>query len=193
MTQSDLVAALQPVTDALGRLGVRYFIGGSVASSAHGIARASIDVDLIAELEATHIGPLADALATAYYVPIEHMRLAVTEHRSFNLIHFATMFKIDVFVSRGRPFDRSAIERATAQPIDDGDDGPRVVVASAEDTILAKLEWFRRGGETSDRQWGDVVGMLRVTPNADRAYLSRWAAELNLSDLLDRALAEAAS
>jgi len=155
MNPSDLVAALQPVTDALERFGVRYFVGGSIASSAHGIARASIDVDLIAELDATHVESLAAALASSYYVPVEHMRIAVRERRSFNLIHFATMFKIDVFVSKRRPFDCSAVERATPQPIDDREDGPQVVVASAEDTILAKLE-------------------------------------LNVSDLLDRAFAQAA-
>jgi hypothetical protein len=191
MTQSDLVAALQPVTDALDRLGVRYFIGGSVASSAHGIARSSIDVDLIAELETAHVEPLAAWLAPAYYVPVEHMRVAVADRRSFNLIHFATMFKIDVFVSKRRPFDRIAVERATPQSLDGRDDGPRVAVASAEDTVLAKLEWFRRGGETSERQWADVVGVLKVTPGADRNYLRRWAAELKVRDLLDRAFAEA--
>ncbi len=62
-------------------------------------------------------------------------------------------------------------------------------VASAEDTVLAKLEWFRRGGETSERQWWDILGILRVTTGLDRAYLRRWADSLGVTDLLDRALA----
>ena len=191
MTESDLMAALRPVTDALDRLGVRYFIGGSVASSAHGIARASLDVDLVAELEPSHLQPLARQLASAYYMPEEHMRLAVADRRSFNLIHLATMFKIDVFVSKRRPFDRMAVERARPQVFGATDESPSLLVASPEDTVLAKLEWFRRGGETSERQWGDVVGVLKVTPDADRGYLRHWASELNVSDLLDRAFTEA--
>ena len=103
------------------------------------------------------------------------------------------MFKIDVFVSKGRPFDRQAVQRARPQAIDEGPDAPRFLVASPEDTVLAKLEWFRLGGETSERQWWDVVGILRVSDDADRVYLQRWAAALGIADLLVRALADAVS
>jgi len=97
-----------------------------------------------------------------------------------------------VFVSKGRPFDREAAERARPQAIDEAADAPRFLVASPEDTVLAKLEWFRLGGETSERQWWDIVGVLKVTEDADRPYLSRWAASLGVADLLERALADAA-
>jgi hypothetical protein len=103
------------------------------------------------------------------------------------------MFKIDVFVSKGRPFDREAAERARLQTIDEAPDAPRFPVASAEDTVLAKLESFRLGGETSERQWWDVVDVPRVAEDADRAYLRRWAAALNVTDLLERALVDATS
>ena len=192
MSGSDLVAALVPVTDALQGLGVRYFIAGSVASSAHGVARASLDVDVVAELDLVHIDRLADRLEAAYYVPRSHMRTAAVERRSFNLIHLKTMFKIDVFVSKRRPFDQAAADRARAQGFDDTPGAPHLLVASAEDTVLAKLEWFRLGGETSERQWWDIVGVLRVNPDVDAGYLHRWAAELSVADLLDRALAQAA-
>ena len=69
---------------------------------------------------------------------------------------------------------------------------PHVLVASAEDTVLAKLEWFRRGGETSERQWWDIVGVLRVNPAVDTGYMKRWSAELGVADLLVQALAQAA-
>jgi hypothetical protein len=192
MTEADLVAALRPVAEAFDALGVRYFLGGSVASSAHGVPRASLDADVIAELEPSHVGRLAHWLAAAYYVPIEQMRTAAVERRSFNLIHLATMFKIDVFVSKGRPFDRSAAERARQQVIGEHTDRP-FFVASAEDTVLAKLEWFRLGGETSERQWWDIVGVLKVGEDADRAYLRRWSSALGVGDLLERALADASS
>ncbi len=118
------------------------------------------------------------------------MRTAAVERRSFNLIHLATMFKIDVFVSKGRPFDRSAAERARRHVIDDETPDGGFFVASAEDTVLAKLEGFRLGGETSERQWWDIVGVLRVGADADRAYMNRWSAALGVSDLLERALAD---
>ena len=193
MTESDLVAALRPVTEALDALAVRYYLGGSVASSAHGIARASLDADLVAALEPHHVDAFVKHLAAAYYIPEDRLRSAVATRSSCNLIHLATMFKIDVFVSKGRPFDQEAARRARPQAIDETEDGHLFPVASAEDVVLAKLEWFRLGGETSERQWWDVIGVLRVAEDADRAYLRRWAAALSLTDLLERALADAAS
>ena len=193
MTESDLVAALRPVTDTFEVLGVRYYIGGSVASSAHGIARASLDADVVAALEPEHVDAMVSRLASAYYIPVDRLRSAVAARTSCNLIHLATMFKIDVFVSKGRPFDRQVAERAQPQAIDEAPDARRFPVASAEDTVLAKLEWFRLGGETSERQWWDVVGILKVTAGADRIYLGRWAASLGVADLLERALADAAT
>jgi hypothetical protein len=193
MTESDLVSALRPVADALDALGVRYYLAGSVASSAHGIARASLDADIVAELEPVHVDSLVDRLASAYYIPVDRLRSTVAARSSCNLIHLATMFKIDVFVSKGRPFDRQAAERARHEALDEASDARRFPVASPEDTVLAKLEWFRLGGETSERQWWDVVGILRVTEDADHAYLLRWAGSLGVADLLERALIDAAS
>jgi len=193
MTDSELISALRPVAEAFDALGVLYYLGGSVASSAHGIARASLDADVVASLEPQHVDALTARLAAAYYIPMDRLRSAVAERSSCNFIHLATMFKIDVFVSKGRPFDREAVARARAQAIDEAPDAPRFPVASPEDTVLAKLEWFRLGGETSERQWWDIVGVLRVTSDVDRAYLQRWAASLGVNDLLDRALADAAS
>jgi hypothetical protein len=193
MTESDLVAALAPVADALGALGVPFFIGGSLASSVHGIARASLDADVVTALEPQHVDPLVMRLADAYYIPVERLRTAAAAHTSCNLIHLATMFKIDLFVSKGRPFDREAEARARPQPIGETPDAPRLPIASPEDTVLAKLEWFRRGGESSERQWSDVVGVLKVTERADLPYMRRWAESLGVSDLLERALGEAGS
>jgi hypothetical protein len=191
VTESDLVGALRPVVDLLDALGVRYYLGGSVASSAHGIARASLDADVVAALESEHVDPLVNRLESAYYIPTDRLRSAVAARSSCNFIHLATMFKIDVFVSKGRPFDRQAAERARPQAIDEAPDAPRFLIASPEDTVLAKLEWFRLGGETSERQWWDVVGILKVTEDADRRYLRRWATPLGVADLLERALVDA--
>ena len=192
MTASDLVIALRPVAEALDALGVPYYIGGSVASSAHGVARASLDTDVVAVLEPEHIDALVARLGSAYYIPVDRLRWAADVKSSCNLIHLATMFKIDLFVSKGRPFDRRAMERARRHALDEGPDGLQVPIASAEDTVLAKLEWFRLGGEISERQWWDIIGVLRVNATVDRGYLRESADSLGVTDLLDRALADAA-
>lgn len=188
MTAPDLLLALGPVLEALRALGVRHYVGGSIASSAHGVPRASIDADLVAELGPRHAAPLAAALRDSYYVSEERVQDAVSRRGSFNVIHLETMVKVDVFVSRDRPFDRRAFDRAR---VADPGAGGEIPVSSAEDTILAKLEWFRSGGEVSERQWGDVLGVLRVAVGLDETYLRRGAAELGVADLLARALAEA--
>lgn len=191
MTDGDLVSALRPLADAFDALGVRYYVAGSVASSAHGIARASLDADVVADLEPHHVDEIVSRLGSMYYIPIDRLRSAAADRTSCNFIHLATMFKIDVFVSKRRPFDRQAAERALPQALDEASGTATFPIASAEDTVLAKLEWFRRGGQISERQWWDIVGVLRVTRNADRAYLRRWAPSLGVADLLDRVLSDA--
>lgn len=188
----DLLAALTPVVEAFEALGVRYYIGGSVASSAHGMPRATLDVDVVAELRPEHVGTLVERFARSYYVDEARVRAAVARRRSFNLIHLATALKIDVFVSKGRPFDREALRRARQEALEESAPARRFFVASPEDVILAKLEWYRAGGEASERQWRDVVGILKAAgPALDHAYLARWAPALHVADLLDRALADA--
>jgi hypothetical protein len=192
MTAADILAAMQPIADTFERLGVRYYVGGSVASSARGVPRASLDVDMAAELHPEHVAPFVAALQGPYYLAEERVRDAVAARRSFNAIHLATMMKVDVFVSRERPFDRSAFDRLTPEVLDPLGAARGYPIPRAEDVVLLKLEWFRAGGESSERQWADVLGVIRVAGAAlDRRYLARWAPELGVSDLLDRALAAA--
>jgi hypothetical protein len=191
VTGSDLLSALGPVVDVLEGLGVRYYVGGSVASSAHGVPRASLDADVVADLGFDHVRPFVERLRDAYYVDEGRVHAAVEARRSFNLIHLATMFKIDVFASKRRAFDHEAQARARPQALDDAAEARRFLVASPEDTILAKLEWFRAGGEVSERQWADIVGVARVRQSqTDWEYLKRWAQVLGVRDLLDRVRAE---
>ena len=191
MIAPDLLAAVGPVLDLLQEIGVRHYVGGSIASSAHGVARASIDADVVAELRPEHADRLSSALRGDYYVPEERVRDGIARKASFNVIHLETMLKVDVFVSKDRPFDRRAMERVRPSSPEAADERS-LPLASAEDTVLAKLEWFRRGGEVSERQWTDVLGVLRAGGDAlDRRYLEDGARELAVSDLLARALAEA--
>ncbi len=179
------------VVRAFDSLRIPYFLGGSMASSVHGIYRATADADFVAAVRPEHAKPLVDLLHPAFYADLEAVQTAVASHRSFNIIHLETMLKVDVFVARTDPFHLMQMRRRALQTTDP-DGRTSFFVASPEDTILAKLQWYRDGGGVSDRQWSDVLGVLKVQGAAlDRAYLDEWAQELGLTGLLRRALDEA--
>lgn len=177
-----------PVVRALQELCIPYYVGGSVASSAHGTPRASLDVDIVVAMEPDHVDGLLTALGDRYYATREGMLRAIAARRSFQAIHLATMFKVDVFVSKGRAYDEAAFGRAQSELFEEG--LPPVLVATKEDTVLAKLEWFQKGHEVSERQWSDVLGVIGVHRDLDLDYLWQWAPDLGVASLLERALAE---
>jgi hypothetical protein len=181
------------VTRVLERMGISYFVGGSLASSAHGVARATLDADIIARIAPQQAGRFARELGTEFYADIDAIADAAARRSSFNVIHIATAFKIDVFVPPLTAYADVEMERRQSQVIDEGT-GEKMVFSTAEDTLLAKLLWYRQGAEVSDRQWRDVLGILRVAGGSlDKGYLSRWAAELGVADLLDRVFHQAGS
>ena len=179
------------VIHAFDSLRIPYFLGGSMASSVHGIYRATADADFVAAVRPHHAEPLAALLHPAFYAEVEAIRSAASSSRSFNVIHLETMLKVDVFVARTDPFSLMQMRRRALQTAS-ADGQTKFYVASAEDTVLAKLQWYRESGGVSDRQWNDVLGVLKVQgPALDRAYLGEWARELKLADLLARALDDA--
>ena len=117
------------------------------------------------------------------------MRDAVSQ-KTFNLIHYNSVFKVDIFIPKNDEFAEKQLERRQLREIPDHESP--VYVASAEDTILAKLKWYRAGGEVSSTQWNDVVGILGTNrERLDPDYLKSWAEKLGLTDLLQKALQEA--
>lgn len=187
--QAEALSVTLMVTDVLESLHVPYVIGGSMASASHGRIRTTLDVDIVAALTANDIAQLVHELHDEFYADAAMIRTAVINRGSFNLIHRATIFKVDIFVVGDRQFDRRQLERRRLQVIAPPDG--KAFVASAEDVILAKLDWFRQGGEVSERQWDDIRGILDVQGDRlDVAYLRHWAADLNVADLLEQALAE---
>jgi hypothetical protein len=190
---SDIVAAAEPVVVAFEELGVRYRIGGSVASSALGVPRSTLDVDMVCNLAAAHVARFVEKLAASYYVDADMIHDAIARRASFNLVHLATMVKVDVFVHKLQPWDREAFARCVRKPLDVAESAREFDLTTPEDIVLHKLDWYRAGDGVSERQWRDAVGVMAVQRDAiDWAYLERWADALGLRALLDRARAEAA-
>lgn len=188
---TELLAAVGRVVAAFEELGVDYLVGGSVASSLFGEPRQTVDADLVARLFSRHAELLVTRLAGDFYADLPTIVTAIQTQGSFNLIHLASMTKVDVFVRWRDPFGQSQFARRQRKSV--GQSAPlELFFATAEDTVLAKLDWYRKGGEISDRQWRDLLGVLKVQAALlDQAYLVHWANELEVTDLLRRALKEA--
>lgn len=182
----DPIAVALAVAHALESLGVPHTIGGSIASSFAGEPRSTIDIDVVAAIAEEQVPALASALSSQFYVDEGSLRRAVRERGITNLIHQVTQLKVDIHVAGGTPLDGQQIERRQAVMVSQG----RVLhVHPPEDILLQKLRWFRRGGETSDRQWRDILAIIRVQgARLDRQYLREFAPALGVSDLLVRAL-----
>lgn len=190
MTPEPFAVTLQ-VIDILDGLGIRYVIGGSLAGSMHGLTRSTIDSDLVADIRTDHVPAFVAALGSAFYADAAAITSAIIHGSSFNIIHLRTMFKVDIFPSR-RPFDEMQLARRMRQVVST-DPEESAYVLTPEDLVLAKLDWYRLGGESSERQWGDVLSVLRayLPDRLDRLYLNAWAAHLGVGYLLDRAMREA--
>jgi hypothetical protein len=191
MAGNPIVRAVADFVSVLDELGIRYYAGGSVASSIHGVPRYTGDVDLVADLALEQTDLLASKLNADFYADAAQMKEALRFGRSFNAIHFATGFKIDVFPLGKDAFHASEMARSEKRVWDvDSTDSVKLQVASAEDTVLEKLIWYRRGGQISDRQWSDILGVA-TTRQLDREYLREWAPGLGIADLLERLFGEA--
>jgi hypothetical protein len=180
------------VGDLLDSMGITYAMGGSFASSIHGIARPTQDLDLIAAIPPGRIDAFVTAFQRDFYVDSESIQSAIRFRRSFNLIHLETGFKIDIFPVGSHALGPQQLKRRRVEQSSIlGGPAVTVPVISPEDTILVKLSWYRDGGETSERQWNDLRSIVRVQGDRlDQEYLREWSRELGVSDLLDRLLSE---
>ena len=183
----DSLAVVLQVVEMLNELGIVYQLGGSFASAIHGVPRQTRDADIVIRLDAHQADRLVGMLERDFYVDRTAAREAVSRHATFNAIHLASGFKADFFVSGAHDFDAVELERSELTQIV-ADPPQSVYVKSAEDTVLRKLQWFKEGGEVSERQWRDVLGILLAQAgNLDEAHLTSWADALGLSVLLGRA------
>jgi hypothetical protein len=179
--------------EVFGRLEIPYMIGGSGASSVHGLPRTTADIDIVAKVERRHAPSLVSELQKDFYID-EGQILAALEHaRSFNVIHYRSSYKFDIFPLTADSYQQAQFERRryersalfTGELCD-------LAVSSPEDVILSKLRWYRQGGEVSEQQWKDILGVIAVQGGKlDLPYLRAWSAYLGLSLLLEQGLGEA--
>jgi hypothetical protein len=185
------IDVVERLVDVFDRLGVAYAIGGSVASSTYGTMRFTQDVDIAVQPFARMADKFCDSVKDDFHIREEAMQQALSSCGSFNLVHFETSFKIDLFVLGPGEFEQRLLARRRTAKLSDASRRDLSVV-SAEDIILLKLRWLRETGGTSQRQWDDVLGVLAVQGRSlDFDYLTASAQELGLEELLDRAMAEA--
>jgi hypothetical protein len=187
-----ILEALVPLVEVFERLRIAYQIGGSVASSVHGVPRSSLDIDLLAEVRTDQIDVLVRSIDEAFYVSRSRIADAIDRESSFNVIHLQTMIKVDVFIARADSFRRQSLSRRQSERLGGEDASNLFFVTTPEDIVLHKLDWYKKSGESSERQWQDVVGVLKVQHESlDTAYMKKWATVLNIIDLLERAFGEA--
>jgi len=185
----DFATAAKTLIQALEELRIPYFVGGSVASCARGIPRATLDADLVVEMTPRCAPLLASALGRDWYLDVDMARAALEHNRAFNVIHMLSSHRFDFFPAYTE-FHASQLKRAARQALRFPGGEVLCFVASAEDSILAKLQWYRDGGEVSERQWSDITGVLLITRALDAGYLAKWAHRLGVAEILDRALSE---
>jgi hypothetical protein len=172
----DAGIILATVAKALDEVGVRYFVGGSAASSVYGTPRSTQDVDFIVDLTLDAVPKLMEVTSTNFHIDPQSALEAVHHRDMFNIIHRETMYKADLHLLPNSEWGQMQMDRRRWLPSDPHNPEGTIPFASPEDTILSKLRWFRLTGERSDKQWGDIQGVLREQDvRLDRAYLDDWS------------------
>lgn len=176
------------VAGVLERCGLPYVVGGSLASSMSGEPRSTLDVDLVVAMTQADVEPLLSALGQAFDADDHALRRAIRQRSSVNLFHHPTSMKVDLFIAGGSPLDRQAMQRRVRVQVA-SDPDRFLYVYTPEDILLQKLRWYRLGGEVSDRQWRDILGIVLVQKSRlDEDYLREGARLLRVTDLLERAI-----
>lgn len=177
--------SLSKVIEILETLAIPYMVTGSLASSHHGRPRTTEDADIVIEPTQASLDLLVAALSGAgFYADAEHARDAFRRRRQFNAIDTVSGFKVDLILRKEHAFGHAAFARRQRRDLVPG---LPVSIATAEDTVVAKLEWARKAGE-SETHLKDVAGIVDARKDLDRDYVARWSEELGVLDLWERIL-----
>jgi predicted nucleotidyltransferase len=180
VSASEFDFLIAKVSHLLEQFGLAHGIVGSIASARYGENRSTFDVDVVVDFQASKLESFCQALEAEFYVDQELILEALERKTSFNIVHLETGTKFDFFIPKPRAYDRVALARRLETV---------PAFLQAEDVLLGKLEWYKATDCTSERQWRDVLGMLRFS-SLDLEYSMHWAREIGVLDLLERALKE---
>ena len=185
----DQIAVAVRVGRALDEIGVLHTIGGSLAASFAGEPRSTVDIDFVVKLTHADVLPFIAALEGDFYIAEDALHRAIDTLGSANIIHEASNLKVDLFIAGGTPLDEQQLARRQRIEVRQGQ---VIYIHPPEDVLLQKLRWYRKGGSVSDRQWRDILAIIRTQgPQLDRGYLESNAPVIAVEDELARAFAEA--
>ena len=191
LMNEEVIDVTLRVVATLEAMNIAYVVGGSLAGVMYGMNRTTNDADIVADILLEHAPHLIQQWKDEFYISADALLDAIDHHSTFNLIHLATMYKVDIFIPKPRAFDAAQLINGRRSKLI-ADSVQEVVVASAEDTVLAKLEWHQLGEQTSGRQWEDILTILKHKGlQLDLEYMRSMAMELEVTNLLMRALSEA--
>ncbi len=183
-----LAQAFQELLAALDRTETLFLVGGSVASSAHGLARLTNDIDIVVDLPPGRAPEFCAAFGSAFYADRDRVSRAVAAGRPFNVIHLASAYKFDFFPVGNDAFGRCELAANLSRAPSPAWKASSFQLPARKTPSLPSSSVFARGG-VSDRQWSDILGVIKVQADRlDRAYLRKWAAQLAVADLLDEVL-----
>jgi len=184
----DPIDIISTVINVLERLHIAYYIGGSFASSLYGIPRTSQDIDIITDIKEIDVRSFVQNLEGEFYIDESMIRNAIARKTSFNIIHFTSSYKIDVFISKGTVYAKEEMFRRILHTLRK-EPLLEAYFARSEDIILEKLLWFTLSNKTLETQWKDVLGIIKVQSGAlDIDYLKHWSDVLGISNLLEMAI-----
>jgi hypothetical protein len=173
--------ALRLVLSKLDECSILYMVTGSFASNMHGVPRATYDADVVIDVDQESLEKFLESLGQEFYRSEKGAKEALARERMFNIIHLETGFKVDLIIKKKRAFSQEEFKRREQASYL----GEPRWFATAEDVIIAKLEWSKLGD--SERQFSDALNVARVQgENLDREYLKKWARELDLEQHLER-------
>jgi len=191
MTLANPIRITHLVAEIFEKLNIPYMVGGSLASSVHGIPRATQDIDIVADIKPVQVDSLVKAFEGEFYIDADMVQDAIKYSSSFNIIYLETMFKVDIFVLKSDLVSQDEMNRR--QPYQAAEYSQiAFFVSSAEDIIIQKLHWFQLGGGISERQWNDILGVFQVQKETlDYSYLQKGAKLKGVAELLEQVIKEA--
>lgn len=178
----EQLTVLEHITQCLESAGIAYMLSGSVAMNYYAQPRMTRDIDMVIELHGEDVPRLTEQLGNDYYFDEDMAQAAIAQEGMFNILHHASLLKIDCIVRKSHVYRREEFSRR--QQVVFG--GFPVWIVSAEDLVLSKLYWLK--DSRSEMQFKDIVNLIADVPDLDRAYLHHWAQELGISTLLEEVM-----